>query len=40
MVAKALDYNYANDPQGFPAVLEPYRFPPRPLLKAAPPPPG
>lgn len=36
MVAKALNRNYANDPKNFPAdKLEPYRYPPRPTLKAA-----
>jgi hypothetical protein len=39
LVAQALDRNFANDPKNFPAdKLEPYRHPPRPALKAAPPP--
>lgn len=36
MAAKALNRNYANDPKNFPDKLEPYRYPPRPTLKAPP----
>jgi serine/threonine-protein kinase len=36
MVAKALNYNYANAPKEFPEKLQSYRFPPRATLKAAP----
>jgi hypothetical protein len=37
LAAKALNYNYANNPKTFPAdQLDIYRFPPRPTLKAAP----
>lgn len=39
MVAKALQYNQVNAPLEFPVRLEPYRFPPRATLKAAPMPP-
>ena len=40
MVSRALNHNYANNPGAFPAQkLDAYRFPPRPTLKAAPPPP-
>ncbi len=40
VAAKALQYNFLNAPGEFPARLEPYRHPPRPTLKAAPPPAG
>ncbi len=36
MVARALNRNFANDPDNFPRQLDAYRNPPRPTLKAAP----
>jgi serine/threonine-protein kinase len=37
MVAKALNFNYANDVKNFPPGLDAYRLPPRPKLNAPPP---
>jgi hypothetical protein len=36
LVARALNHNFANSPKEFPEKLEPYRYPPRATLKAAP----
>jgi hypothetical protein len=36
MVARALTCNHQNAPQTFPARLEPYRHPPRPVLRGQP----
>jgi serine/threonine-protein kinase len=35
MVARALNYNYVNAPDAFPSRLEPYRHPPRPVIKGS-----